>query len=40
MKAADQILARDQVHAGLAADRRIHLREQSGRDLDHRECRA
>ena len=40
MKRADQVLAAHQVHAGLAADRRVHLREQRGRDLDDRECRA
>ena len=33
MKRADEILAARVVDAGLAADRRIHLREQRGRDL-------
>ena len=36
MKAAQQILARDQIHAGLAADRGVHLRQQRGGNLNHR----
>ena len=34
MKGADQILAARRVDGGLAADRRIHLRQQGRRDLD------
>ena len=37
MKAADQILAAHQIDAGLAADRRVHLRQQRGGDLHHRD---
>ena len=33
---AHQVLAAFQVHAGLAADGRVHLRQQSGGDLQHR----
>ena len=36
MKRPDQVLARGQIHAGLAADRRVHLRQQRGRNLHHR----
>ena len=35
VEAADQVLAADEVHAGLAADRGVHLGEQGGRDLEH-----
>ena len=36
MKAADQVLAGGQVHAGFAADGRVHLRQQRGGNLNHR----
>ena len=36
MEAADQVLAGDQVDAGLAADGGVHLRQQRGRNLQHR----
>ena len=35
MKAPDQVLPRHQIAARLAAHRRIHLREQRGRNLNH-----
>ena len=38
MKAADQVLAADQVDAGLAADGRVHLRQQRGGDLQDRDA--
>ena len=34
MESADQILTARMIHAGLAADRRIHLRQQGRRNLD------
>ena len=40
VEAADEILAAHQVDAGLAADGRVHLRQQGGGDLEERECRA
>src|ERR1700688_2184677 len=36
MKTAEKIFALNQVDAGLPAHRRINLREQRGRNLDHR----
>ena len=38
MEAADQVLAADQVDAGLAADGRVHLGQQRGGDLEHRDA--
>ena len=38
MEAADQVLAADEVHAGLAADRGVHLRQQRGRNLHDRDA--
>ena len=35
MEAADEIFSADQVHSGLTADRRVHLCEQRGGDLQH-----
>ena len=35
VETADQVLARDQIDACLAADGRVHLGEQSGRNLNH-----
>ena len=35
VKAADQVLAGDQIHAGLAAYRGVHLSQQRGGDLNH-----
>ena len=36
MKAAEQIFARDQIYSGLAADRGVHLGQQRGGNLNHR----
>ena len=36
MEGANQVLARRKIHAGFAADRRVHLRQQSCWDLHHR----
>lgn len=36
MKAADQIFAADQINASLTSDRRIHLGQQRGGDLQNR----
>ena len=36
METAQQVLAGDQIHAGLASHRRVHLGQQRGGDLDHR----
>ena len=38
MKGADQVLAERQVHADLAADRAVHLREKRRRDLHERDA--
>ena len=38
MKRAEQVLAGNQIDAGLAADRGVDLREQRGRDLQHRDA--
>ena len=38
MEAADQVLAADQIDAGLAADGGIHLRQQRGGDLHYRDA--
>ena len=36
MERADEVFALGQIHAGLAANRGIYLREQRGRDLTQR----
>ena len=38
VEGADEVLAGYQIHAGLAADRRVHLGKQRGRDLDDRDA--